>query len=55
MRIGLLAAPKQTGLGNLINLPIEAALVKVHHRPYSFENGPMVCMADAFDSHLRSD
>ena len=29
--------------------------MKVHHRPYSFEDGPMVCPANAFDSRLRGD
>ena len=34
---------------------IEAARVKVHHRPYSFEDGPVVYPANAFDSRLRGD
>ena len=34
---------------------IEAARVKVHHRPYSFEDGPVVHPANAFDSGLRDD
>ena len=34
---------------------IEAALVKVHHRRYSFEDGPLVYPANAFDSRLRGD
>ena len=34
---------------------IEAALVKVYHRPYSFEDGPVVYSANAFDSPLRGD
>ena len=34
---------------------IEAARVKVHHRPYSFGDGPVVYPANAFDSHLRDD
>ena len=34
---------------------IEAARVKVHRRPYSFEDGPEVYPANAFDSRLRSD
>ena len=29
--------------------------VKVHHRPYSFEDGPVVYPANAFDSRLRGD
>ena len=34
---------------------IEAARVKVHHQPYSFEDGPVVYPANAFDSRLRGD
>ena len=34
---------------------IEAALVKVHHPPYSFAGGPVVYPAKAFDSRLRAD
>ena len=34
---------------------IEGARVKVHHRPYSFEDGPVVYPANAFDSRLRGD
>ena len=34
---------------------IEGVRVKVHHRPYSFEDGPVVYPANAFDSHLRGD
>ena len=34
---------------------IEAARVKVHDRPYSFEDGPVVYPANAFDSCLRGD
>ena len=34
---------------------IEAARVKVHHRPFSFEDGPVVYPANAFDSRLRGD
>ena len=34
---------------------IEAARVKVHHRPISFEDGPVVYPANAFDSRLRGD
>ena len=33
---------------------IEAAQVKVHHRPYSLD-GPVVYPANAFDSRLRGD
>ena len=29
--------------------------MKVHHRPYSFEDGPVVYPANAFDSRLRGD
>ena len=29
--------------------------MKVHHRPYSFEDGPVVYPANAFDSSLRGD
>ena len=36
-------------------MKIEAARVKVHHRPYSFEDGPVVYPANAFDSRLRGD
>ena len=32
---------------------IEAARVKVHHQPYSFEDGPVVYPANAFYSRLR--
>ena len=31
---------------------VEAARVKVHHRPYSFDDGPVVYSANAFDSRL---
>ena len=31
------------------------ARVKVHHLPYSFEDGPVVNPAKAFDSRLRGD
>ena len=35
---------------------IEAARVKVHHRPYSFDwDGPVVYPANAFDSRLQGD
>ena len=34
---------------------IETAQVKVHHRPDSFEDGPVVHPANAFDSRLRGD
>ena len=34
---------------------IKAAQVKVHHRPYSFEDGAVVYPANAFDSCLRGD
>ena len=34
---------------------IEAARVKVYHRPYSFENGPVVYPANAFDSRLQGE
>ena len=34
---------------------IEAARVKVHHRPYSFEDGRVVYLANTFDSRLRGD
>ena len=34
---------------------IEAARVKVHHRPYSFEDGSVVYPANVFDSCLRGD
>ena len=29
--------------------------MKVHHRPYFFEDGPAVYQANAFDSRLRGD
>ena len=29
--------------------------MKVHHWPYSFEDGPVVYPANAFDSRLRGD
>ena len=29
--------------------------MKVHHRPYSFEDGPVVYPANAFASRLRGD
>ena len=32
---------------------VDAARVKVHHRPCSFEDGPVVYPANAFDSRLR--
>ena len=35
--------------------PIEAARLKVHHRPYFFEDGSVVYLANAFDSRLRGD
>ena len=41
-------------IGNL-QWTIEAARVKVHHRPYSFEDGPMVYPANTIDSRLRGD
>ena len=34
---------------------IEAAWVKEHHRPYSFENGPVVYPANAFGPRLWGD
>ena len=34
---------------------IEEARMKVHHRPYSFEDGPVVYPAKAFDTRLRGD
>ena len=34
---------------------IEAARVKVNHRPYSLEDGPVVYSANGFDSRLRGD
>ena len=34
---------------------IEAARVKVHHRPYSFEDGSVVYPANTFDSRPRGD
>ena len=34
---------------------IEVVPVKVHHWPYSFEDGPVVYSAWAFDSRLRGD
>ena len=34
---------------------IEAARVRVHHRPYSFEDGPVVYPANVFGSRLRGD
>ena len=34
---------------------IQAARVKVHHRPHSFEDGPVVYPANAFDSRLQGD
>ena len=34
---------------------IRSIWVKVRHRPYSFETGPVVYPANAFDSRLRGD
>ena len=36
-------------------LRIEEAGAKVHHRPYSFEDGSVVYPANAIDSCLRGD
>ena len=42
-------------IGNFDAVDDQGNAVKVYHRPYSFEDGPLVYPANAFDSRLRGD